>query len=69
MNNRDLHRYRNHLLSKRQELSTGKRLLDSIPSAGELRGDSVDTAVSETDAATQIRLQQTDSKLLRASAV
>ena len=55
-----------YLLSKRQELSTGKSLVDSIPTAGELRGDPVDLATSETDAATQIRLQQTDSKLLRA---
>jgi DnaK suppressor protein len=66
MNKSDLLRYKNLLLSKRQELSTGKSLVDSIPTAGEPRGDPVDMAASETDAATQIRLQQTDSKLLRA---
>jgi DnaK suppressor protein len=66
MNNSDLLRYKNILLSKRQELSTGKSLADSIPAASELHGDPVDMAASETDAATQIRLQQTDSKLLRA---
>jgi len=66
MNKSDLLRYKNLLLSKRQELSAGKRLVDSIPTAGELRGDPVDMAANETDAATQIRLQQTDSKLLRA---
>jgi DnaK suppressor protein len=66
MNNSDLLRYKNLLLSKRQELSTGKSLVDSISTAGELRGDPVDMAASETDAAMQIRLQQTDGKLLRA---
>jgi DnaK suppressor protein len=66
MNNSDLLRYKNILLSKRQELSTGKSLADSIPRAGDLRGDPIDMAASETNAATQVRLQQTDSKLLRA---
>ena len=67
MNNSDLLRYKNILLSKRQELSTGsKRLDDSIPTAGELHADPVDMALRETDAATQIRLHQTDGKLLRA---
>ncbi len=66
MNQSDLLRYTNLLLSKRQELSTGKSLARSIPTAGELRGDPIDMAATETDASTQIRLQQTDSKLLRA---
>ena len=66
MNKSDLLRYKNLLLSKRQELSTGKSLVDSISTAGELRGDPVDMATDKTDAATQIRLHETDSKLLRA---
>jgi DnaK suppressor protein len=66
MNKSDLFHYKNLLLAKQQELTTGKSLVDSIPTAGELRGDPVDMASSETDAATQIRLQQTDSGLLRA---
>ncbi len=66
MDNSDLLRYKNLLLSKRQELSTGKSLVNSISTAGELRGDPVDMATGKTDAATQIRLHQTDSKLLRA---
>ncbi|MGA2986763.1 MAG: TraR/DksA C4-type zinc finger protein [Terriglobia bacterium] len=66
MNNSDLLRYKKLLLSKQQELSTGKSLADSIPAAGELRGDPVDIAAGEADAATQIRLRQTDGKLLRA---
>ena len=56
MNKSDLLRYKNLLLSKRQELSTGKSLVDSILTAGEPRGDPVDMAASETDAAMQIRL-------------
>ena len=66
MNNGELNRYKDLLISKRQELSTGKSLSESIPTAGELRGDPVDMAASETYAATQVRLHQTDSKLLRA---
>ena len=66
MNKTDLLRYKNLLLSKRQELSTGKSLADTIPTAGELRGDPVDMAANETDAAMQIKLHQTDGKLFRA---
>jgi DnaK suppressor protein len=66
MNNGEVNRFKDLLLSKRQELSTGKSLADSIPTAGELRGDPVDMAASETYAATQVRLHQTDGKLLRA---
>jgi DnaK suppressor protein len=66
MDNGELNRYKNLLLAKQQELSAGKSLADSIPTAGELRGDPVDMAASETYAATQVRLHQTDSKLMRA---
>ena len=66
MNKSDVLRYKNLLVSKREELSTGKSLADSIPTAVGLRGDVADRATSETDAATQIRLHQTDGKLLRA---
>jgi DnaK suppressor protein len=66
MNKSDLLHYNNLLLSKRQALSTGKSLADSIPTAGEVRGDPVDMAANETDAATQVRLHQTDGKLMRA---
>jgi len=66
MNKSDMLRYKNILLTKRQGLSTGKSLVESIPTPGELRGDPVDMAASETDTATQIRLQQSDRKLLRA---
>jgi DnaK suppressor protein len=66
MNVSDMLRYKNLLLSKRQELSNGKSLVDSIPTAGELRGDPVDMAASESYAAMQVRLHQTDGKLVRA---
>ena len=66
MNQRNFLHYKNLLLTKQQELSTGKGWVGSIPAAGELRGDSVDMAAGEADAAMQIRLKQTDSKLLRA---
>jgi DnaK suppressor protein len=66
MDNSDLLRYKNLLFLKRQELTAGKSLVDSISAAGELRGDPVDMAASETDAATQIRLHETDGKLFRA---
>jgi DnaK suppressor protein len=66
MNKRDVLRYKNLLLSKRQELSNGKSLVGLISTAGEPPGDRVDMANGEADAATQIRLHETDSKLLRA---
>ena len=66
MNKSNLVRYKNRLQSKWQELSAGMGQVDSIPSAGELCGDLVDMATSETVAATQIRLHQADGKLLRA---
>ena len=65
MDNSDLLRYKNLLLSKRQELSTGKILADSITTAAELGGDPVDMATNKTAAAMQSRSHQTDGKLLR----
>ena len=58
MNKSDMLRYKNLLLSKWQELSSGKSLVDSISTAGELCGNPADMPSSDTDAATQIRLQQ-----------
>ena len=60
-NYRDLLRHKNLLLSNWRELSDGKSLVDSIPTEGEPRGDPVAMAASETDAAMQIRLHQTDA--------
>jgi DnaK suppressor protein len=64
MNNSDVLHYKDILLSKRQELSTGKSLADMNIAASGLRGDTADTANGEADAAVQIRLHQTDGKLL-----
>jgi DnaK suppressor protein len=66
MNKSDLFRYKNLLLAKQQELTTGKSLAGSIPVGGEPCGDPVDMAAGETNATVQLRLKQTDSKLLRA---
>ena len=66
MDKSELLHYKNLLLAKQQELSTGKSLVEPNPMAGEPHGDPVDVAASETSAAVQMRLKQTDSKLLRA---
>jgi DnaK suppressor protein len=66
MNKSAVLRYKNLLLSKRQELSTGTSLVDWIPAGGGVCADSVDMATIETDAATQIRVHEADGKLLRA---
>lgn len=66
MNNGEVNRFKELLIAKREELSAGNRRPNSIPAAGELRGDPVDMAASETYAATQVRLHETDGKLLRA---
>ena len=65
MNASDLLRYKNLLLSTRLELSTGKTVVHSIPAAGERRGDDVDMAFGETEAATETQIRQADWKLLR----
>jgi DnaK suppressor protein len=66
MNKIELFRYKNLLLKKQEELTVGKSLADSIPAGGEPQGDPVDMAVSETTTAVEMRLKQTDNKLLRA---
>ena len=66
MNQSDLLHYENLLLAKQQELSAGKSIVGSIPPAGEPGGDPVDRAASESSAAGQMRLKQTNGKLSRA---
>ncbi len=66
MKESDRLRYKNLLLAKQRELSTRKGLRDSMITSDEPRGDPVDMAASEVGAATQIRLNQTNSKLLGA---
>jgi len=64
---RDLQRYKVLLLEKQGELSSvqddaGAR----VPAAGGLEGDLIDQANADAEAELQIRLHQTDSRLLRA---
>ncbi len=66
MNKSDLFRYKNLLLAKQHELTTSKSLAGSISPGGEPHGDPVDMAADEASATVQMRLKQTDSKLLRA---
>ena len=66
MDKSDLFRYKDLLLAKQQELTTGKSLAGSIPAGSEPRGDPVDMAAGETSGTVQMRLKETGSKLLRA---
>ena len=66
MNSSDLLHFKNLLLGKQQELASGKSFVSSLRPSDEPRGDPADMAAHETSAAIQLRLTQTDSKLLRA---
>lgn len=62
-----MNKYKELLLAKRAELSSSWRGRDELaPSAGHLHGDPADQASAASEAAIQVRLHQTDSKLLRA---
>ena len=63
---RDLQRYKRLLLSKLDELSTTRGRETFVPSAGGWQGDVADQASSDSEAELQIRLHQTDGRLLRA---
>ena len=64
---KELERYKELLMAKREELSAAWRGRDELaPSAGHLHGDPADQASAASEAAIQVRLHQTDSKLLRA---
>jgi DnaK suppressor protein len=67
MNVRDLNRYKELLLAKRRELTTARAGTESpAPSSGGDKGDLVDHAAAAVEAEVQVRLRETDSKLLRA---
>ncbi len=67
MEQKELERYKQLLEAKREELSAAWRGREEIaPSAGHLHGDPADQASAASEAAIQVRLHQTDGKLLRA---
>ena len=67
MDRRELDRYKQVLLAKRDELSVKNANGESlIPAAGGWESDPVDQATADEEAELQIRLHQTDGRLLRA---
>ena len=63
----DLRRYHRLLLKKQLELSSALGEAESrVPAAGGLEGDLIDQANADEEAELQIRLHQTDRRLLRA---
>jgi DnaK suppressor protein len=64
---RDLQRCERLLLEKRRELpSVLGEAQSRVPAAGGLEGDLIDQANADEEAQLQIRLHQTDGRLLRA---
>jgi RNA polymerase-binding transcription factor len=64
---KELDHYKQILLVKKRELLAGKAATEApVPSARADRGDLVDQATAAAEADVQVRLRQTDSRLLRA---
>ena len=64
---RDLQRYKELLLDKQRELLSVQGVAAArVPAAGGLEGDLIDQANADAEAELQIRLHQTDARLLRA---
>jgi len=64
---RDLQRYERLLVKKRRDLSSVQGDAQSrVPAAGGLEGDLIEQANADEEAELQIRLRQTDGRLLRA---
>ncbi len=67
MRSAELQRYKKMLLEKREEvLSAQTNGLSQLPAAGVTEGDLIDQANADAEAELQVRLHETDGKLLRA---
>ncbi len=67
VDSKELERFKQLLLVKREELSSGWKGREALsPTAEPLHGDPADQATAASEAAIQVRLHQTDSRLLRA---
>ncbi len=67
LNGRDLQRYKRLLLAKLDELSARRDGTETlVPGAGGWQGDLVDQANSDAEAELQVRVHQSDARLLRA---
>src|ERR1700747_3472557 len=67
MHAKELQRYKQLLVEKRQELQTPLTSEGAvIPGAGGLEGDFLDQATADAEEELQIQLRQTDGRLLRA---
>ena len=67
MGSADLRRYHRLLLKKQHELSSALDEAQSrVPATGGLEGDLIEQANADEEAELQIRLHQTDGRLLRA---
>jgi DnaK suppressor protein len=63
----DLQRYKKLLLEKQRDVSSAKPDAGTgVPGAGGCEGDLIDQANADAEAELQIRLHQTDGRLLRA---
>src|SRR5207302_2779786 len=67
MRQADLQRYKRLLLEKQRQLSSVQEDAGTrVPAAGGLQGDLIDQANADAETELQIRLHQTDGRLLRA---
>jgi DnaK suppressor protein len=67
VNVRDLRRYGRLLSAKRDELLRARDGAESfVPRAAESEGDLIDSASADAEAEFQVRLRQTDARLLKA---
>jgi len=63
----DLRRYKKRLLEKQREVASAKPGAQAmVPATGSWEGDLIDQANADAEADLQIRLHQTDGRLLRA---